>query len=190
MTRESKIGLIVAGSFLCLVCIVVASKWNRGGTAPADPEEQTFPQQMAALQDAPKAKGTDAKKKDAATKGDGSQTAPGGDRKLDGLPALTPPLPAAPMLPAAPSLDVLPMPPALPRPDATGPASALPGKPDSLPLPPALGAKPDTSTPSVDAGGFPMFPDLPVKPADAANKPGNLDLRLAAPILQVQDDKK
>jgi hypothetical protein len=39
MTRETKIGLIVAGSFLCLVAIVVASKWNRGdGT---DAEEQT-----------------------------------------------------------------------------------------------------------------------------------------------------
>ena len=40
MTRETKIGLIVAGSFLCLVCIVVASKWKNGDT-PGETEEQT-----------------------------------------------------------------------------------------------------------------------------------------------------
>ncbi|MSQ95079.1 MAG: hypothetical protein EXR98_11065 [Gemmataceae bacterium] len=40
MTRETKVGLIVASSFLCLVCVVVASKWNRGD-GPTDPEEQT-----------------------------------------------------------------------------------------------------------------------------------------------------
>lgn len=38
MTRETKIGLVVACSFLCLVGIVVASKW-RGGDDPS--EEQT-----------------------------------------------------------------------------------------------------------------------------------------------------
>src|SRR4051812_34279894 len=38
MTRETKIGMAVACSFLCLVGIVVASKWKRGD----DPsEEQT-----------------------------------------------------------------------------------------------------------------------------------------------------
>jgi hypothetical protein len=40
MTRETKIGLIVAGSFLCLVCIVVASKWKRGDV-PGEGEEQS-----------------------------------------------------------------------------------------------------------------------------------------------------
>ena len=39
MTRETKIGLLVAGSFLCLVAVVVASKW-RGGDG-GDAEEQT-----------------------------------------------------------------------------------------------------------------------------------------------------
>ena len=36
MTRETKVGLVVAGSFLCLVCVVVASKMRRGD----DPSEE------------------------------------------------------------------------------------------------------------------------------------------------------
>src|SRR5262249_38437582 len=40
MTRETKIGLVVACSFLCLVGIVVASKWNRGDTTTREPELQ------------------------------------------------------------------------------------------------------------------------------------------------------
>ena len=43
MTRETKVGLIVAGSFLCLVGIVVASKMGRGG----DPGDQ--PPRIAAV---------------------------------------------------------------------------------------------------------------------------------------------
>ena len=35
MTRETKVGLIVAASFLCLVGIVVASKMGRGGAPGA-----------------------------------------------------------------------------------------------------------------------------------------------------------
>ena len=43
MTRETKIGLIVAGSFLCLVCIVIASKWRRGDDPSKEPEGPTVP---------------------------------------------------------------------------------------------------------------------------------------------------
>src|SRR5687768_2632789 len=60
MTRETKIGLIVGGSFLCLVGIVVASKW-RGTDVPSDPEEQAV--QVAAV--TPKDK-VDSKDKDGA----------------------------------------------------------------------------------------------------------------------------
>ena len=38
MTRETKVGLIVAGSFLCLVAIVVASKWRHGDDPSQEPE--------------------------------------------------------------------------------------------------------------------------------------------------------
>ncbi len=40
MTRETKIGMVVACSFLCLVGIVVASKWRNGDTATKEPELQ------------------------------------------------------------------------------------------------------------------------------------------------------
>jgi hypothetical protein len=45
MTRETKVGLIVAGSFLCLVCVVVASKLRPGD----DSEEQSVNNGVAAV---------------------------------------------------------------------------------------------------------------------------------------------
>ena len=71
MTRESKIGLIVAGSFLCLVCIVIASKWNRGEAAPTDADEK---QSVGPIADAkPKSKPSPAevKKKEPEPKDNG-----------------------------------------------------------------------------------------------------------------------
>lgn len=41
MTRESKVGMVVAGSFLCLLGIVIASKMRRADT-PTGAEESTF----------------------------------------------------------------------------------------------------------------------------------------------------
>jgi hypothetical protein len=41
MTRETKIGLVVAASFLCLVGVVVASKWN--GAAGTEEEQTVVP---------------------------------------------------------------------------------------------------------------------------------------------------
>jgi hypothetical protein len=52
MTRETKIGLIVAGSFLCLVCIVLASRLRRADDPPTGGEEQTV--QDSAAKPAPK----------------------------------------------------------------------------------------------------------------------------------------
>ena len=66
MTRESKIGLIVAGSFLCLVCIVVASKWRRGDAPSRDPAEPSEPKVAAVhptQHPAPEAKKEGASKK-------------------------------------------------------------------------------------------------------------------------------
>ena len=65
MTRETKVGLIVAGSFVCLVSVVIASKWNRDPDAGKEPEEQTV--QVAAAkptQDANAKKPPEAKKGD------------------------------------------------------------------------------------------------------------------------------
>ena len=60
MTRETKVGLIVAASFLCLVSIVVASKWRRGD-APTGAEEQSA-QQVAAVKQTQGNAAKDAKK--------------------------------------------------------------------------------------------------------------------------------
>lgn len=73
MTRETKVGLVVAGSFLCLVGIVVASKWRRGD-APTDAEEQSV-QQVAAAKPSPKSAAPDAKK-DGAAKDDKGPSLP------------------------------------------------------------------------------------------------------------------
>jgi hypothetical protein len=62
MTRETKIGLIVAGSFLCLVCIVIASKWRRGDDPSKEPEGQTVP--VAAVKPTQSTKTPQAKTKD------------------------------------------------------------------------------------------------------------------------------
>jgi hypothetical protein len=62
MTRETKIGLVVAGSFLCLVAIVVASKWNRGDVPSNDPEEQS--NKVAAVTPKPNDKPAEVEKKD------------------------------------------------------------------------------------------------------------------------------
>jgi hypothetical protein len=64
MTRETKIGLIVAGSFLCLVCIVIASKWRRGDDPPTDGQEQTV--QGGAAKPTPKTNTPQTKTKDEA----------------------------------------------------------------------------------------------------------------------------
>jgi hypothetical protein len=42
MTRETKVGLIIAGSFLSLVCIVVVSKMQSAETMHSEPEEQSI----------------------------------------------------------------------------------------------------------------------------------------------------
>src|SRR5260370_24033078 len=64
MTRETKIGLIVAGSFLCLVCIVIASKWRRGDDPSKEPEGPTVP--VAAVNPTQNTKTPQAKTKDEA----------------------------------------------------------------------------------------------------------------------------
>lgn len=70
MTRETKIGLVVAGSFLTLVAIVVAAKWRGGGNAPTnDPEEQSV--KVAAVGDAKKNDKPVEAKKDPTPKKDG-----------------------------------------------------------------------------------------------------------------------
>jgi hypothetical protein len=69
MTRETKVGLIVAGSFLCLVCIVVASKWRRGDDPSKEPEEQTI-RQVAAVKPTQNPSAAESKKKDDAKKND------------------------------------------------------------------------------------------------------------------------
>jgi len=166
MTRESKIGLIVAGSFLVLVCIVVASKWNRGDQPPTGDGEEQQAREIAAAKPSSKVTGGEAKKTAAPPKST-APAAPSGEKKPNSLPPLSPP----PTAGGPPSLDTLPLP---PRADA----APLP-KPDSLPLPPI--AKPDAP------GGFPMFPDLPVKPSELGAKPADTP---TAPILQVKDDKK
>ena len=49
MTRETKVGLIVAGSFLCLVAIVVASKMRRGEEPATGAAEESTVNQVAAV---------------------------------------------------------------------------------------------------------------------------------------------
>ncbi len=101
MTRETKIGLVVASSFLCLVTIVVASKWKRGDGAPADPEEQTV--KVAAAK--PGQNAGDPKANDTPQRNDASPSFPSGlaplpEKKDTPLTGGPPPLTSIP--PAAP----------------------------------------------------------------------------------------
>ncbi len=171
MTRETKIGLIVAGSFLCLVCIVVASKWNRGNDGSKEPEQQEI--KVAAVKPTQNS-APDGKKKDAAPKSDGA------------------PRVEFPVLPARPELkgttpsntNTAPPPaPDFPRPPTLTIPAPLPGaeaKPVDVPLPPML---PPAVAPGVTpppAGGFeipkpmviPMPPLLPVGTDDKKNDVG------------------
>jgi hypothetical protein len=74
MTRETKIGLIVAGSFFCLICIVVASKWRHGDAPSKEPEEQT--DQFAAVKPTQETNASQKKKNDASPKKNEASSGP------------------------------------------------------------------------------------------------------------------
>ena len=75
MTRETKIGMVVGCSFLCLVGIVVASKWRRGD----DPSEEQGAPKVAAI--TPTTKANEPPKKNDA------------DKKIAENPPSAPPMP-------------------------------------------------------------------------------------------------
>lgn len=196
MTRETKIGLVVAGSFLCLVCIVVASKWNRGNDASQEPEQQEI--KVAAV----KPTVNNEKKKDAKKEG---------TPRLE-LPAIQPKpeakgSPAAPEFPTPPAL-LIPKPGEAPPPKPTPfeskpivvppPPGGFEGtKPTVIPMPPVLPAgnsgpaivpeptpplelkfPPLKPTPAVEEKTTPMFPIEDKKPLTIPEpmKPGTLEI--------------
>lgn len=182
MTRESKIGLIVAGSFLCLVCIVVASKWNRNGAVPkGDPTESSEPKVAAAKptqnQPAPDPKKGDAKK--------GPVLPPslpalpvhpekGGDLKNTGgtsEPRTLPPLVLPPPVSVGENKKEtpLPLPPTLPLPK------------NEAPTPPTLPAFPALEKKDAPAPALPSFPALDRK------DPPIVDAKTPPPILPKSD---
>jgi hypothetical protein len=154
MTRETKIGLLVAGSFLCLVCVVVASKWNRGGDPSKEPEEQAAPK-VAAAKPTQNANGPDTKKKDTKPANDGlphavlpALTPHSEDKKPgDGPPLLTLPPPGKTDATTPPLLTLPP-----PAGD-NGPGLTFPGKKDETPRPefPGVGTLPPLPGPIVQA---------------------------------------
>jgi hypothetical protein len=96
MTRETKIGLVVAGSFLCLVCVVVASKMNGAGDSyePAEPPLKPVTNPVAALTP-PSAKGEHQQP---------SPPAPAAPKNVGAVqPAAVPSNPPAPPLNAVPT---------------------------------------------------------------------------------------
>ena len=87
MTRETKIGLVVAGSFLCLVGIVVASKWKRGDAPSTDGEEQSGPK-VAAIKIEPSPEKKPAEAPRPIDQGPAFPAMPTAPTKKDGPPAL------------------------------------------------------------------------------------------------------
>src|SRR5687767_7956241 len=84
MNRETKVGIVVACSFLVLVGIVVASKWRRGED-PSGAEEQTAPK-VAAIKPTQN-NGGDAKKEGAK-----NEQQKAGDPKKEAPKTAVPPL--------------------------------------------------------------------------------------------------
>jgi hypothetical protein len=195
MTRETKIGLGVAGSFICLVCIVVASKW-RGGDVPNDPGEPSEPK-IAAAKPAPNPSTSDPKKNGVPNKEPAAKTPtapvlppsafpdppmtlppliPVGETRNDGppqLPKTTVDLPAPPMLPPAAN-------------DGKGAAVVTP---PMLPAPPLL---PPESTPSAGDNKPPAvitFPP-PARPVEPPDFPAPPNLGAFGPTTPIADAQK
>jgi hypothetical protein len=127
MTRETKVGLIVAGSFLCLVCIVVASKLRHSEDPTNGNAEESSVSQVAAVKPTQNASVPEAKKKkDEPTK----SVAPGVVLPAHREPTDGRNLPPLVILPKDPSS--LPMPPKL----EPAPAPGFPNSADGTPAPP------------------------------------------------------
>ena len=159
MTRETKVGLVVACSFLCLVGIVVASKWNGGQTPTTDPEEQTV-HPVAAVKPTQHEKAPDTKPKDDAKKSD----------KLPTFPALQPHELAKGDKPS-PLVIPMPLPGETPSPVTLPPLASVPGpKPDDTAFNKLLEQKRDqafaqnSTPPKLDPLPGPSVPSLPMPP--------------------------
>jgi len=192
MTRETKIGLGVAGSFIVLVCIVVASKW-RGGDVPPGPEEQTAPK-VAAAKPAQNPSPADAKK-DGAARTEATQKPPSPPVLPPAAfpdPPTLPPMALPPLIPVGdtgnggppqlPKTTVeFPAPPILPPPgnDGKGPAVVAP---PPLPPEPRPGAG-DNKPPAVIT--FPP-PARPVEPPDLPAPPNLGAFGATTPIADAQ----
>jgi hypothetical protein len=180
MTRETKIGLVVAGSFLCLVAVVVVSKWRNGTTPPMDPEEQMPPKVAAAkpTQNPPDQKKDTAAKKEIPASG----TFPALPPQVPNLdPQATTPLTLppsligvgeprkdAPVLVPAPPMSDFPKPPTLPGLPDGQPSFPIDNKsgstvvtPPLLPLPPAVAQEPQPGTGRTGPPAVVTFPPPP-----------------------------
>ena len=171
MTRETKVGLVVAGSFLCLVCIVVASKIRRGDEpTPGTEEPSSFAENSSKPPQPPQ---PDPKKESPKKHGENNVTT--GTISPDsnsGAPKNAPDLKihSQPGDAAAEKQRQLELLLAQNAPPAASPAPpALPSAPATPPLPP-LNAITSPTTPVLPASGNTGIVDLP-PPAQSATMP-------------------
>lgn len=170
MTRETKVGLVVAGSFLCLVGVVVFFKMRDGGApsrSPAEPEEVVLREDEAGA----------GEKTAAREREPTGRTAPppaAGGIVPDPNPNLTPPptiVTTGAVEPPSPPAPSAPPPPAPPPPEAP---------------PPERGAvmTPPTPPPSASGGTGPAIGESPASPPPppATDRPPPAGDRTAAPL--------
>jgi LysM domain len=202
MTRETKVGLIVAGSFLCLVCVVVASKLR-----PSDDpgkgasEEQTAPGAIAAVSPKQSTPPPEVKKKEESPKSAANEKK---DGEVKPLQLIMPPKDATPIsqpitfppieaekdkdknvapptlvLPSQPVVDdkktvlVFPTEKPVEKPTLTMPPPEMPK--DGPPTFPSLAAKegPPTFPAITPKDGPPTFPSITPKEITPVNKAFN-----------------